>query len=229
MFPSFAHILQNSAENQKQIFFYFHDGVKLLSAVFYEPLNHLNPQKWKLVSDKMTMSAKNIFRELENKYVGPSDIASLSCLSHCLRIHWSWKKKRRKTRFVSSSSVSSCDSSRVPFCSFCSSSCGFSVSFSSSSSALLRQMKSGTGCVSFSSSWPPLHLTMKQISFLTFCLCLSSVCASFLYYCRHHRNLYGAGHFAPASRCAELKPRRPRSPHCWCCLHPERCLSGGQL
>lgn len=148
-----------------------------------------------------------------------------SCLSHCLKIHWSWKKKMRIC--VSSFFLSSCDSSPVPFCSFCFSSCGFSVSFSSSSS--LRQTRSRTCCVSFSSSRSSHHSMTMQTSFLTFCLCSSSVCVSFFCHRRHHGNLCDAGHFAPACQCAELQEHPLHSPHCWCCLHPEQCLSGGQL
>lgn len=89
------------------------------------------------------------------------DTAQFSCLSHCPRIRWSWKTKKRRTIRVSSSSVSSCDASRVPFCSFCFSSYGFSLSFSSSSP--LRQMRKRTCCVSSSSFWSPHHSMRKQI------------------------------------------------------------------
>ena len=77
----------------------------------------------------------------------------LCCLSHCLRIHWSWRmmmKKKKETTLVSSS-VSSSDASRAPFCVFYFSSSGFSLSFSSPS-APLRQQRSTSCCVSFSSS-----------------------------------------------------------------------------
>lgn len=100
------------------------------------------------------MSARHTSRELANKYVGPLDTASFSGVSHCQRIHWSWKMMRIQ---VFSSFVSSC----VPFCSFCFSFCGFSVSFSSSSSPL-HQMRSRTCCVSFSSLWSH-HSKKNQI------------------------------------------------------------------
>lgn len=93
------------------------------------------------------------------KNSGPPDTAQSSCLSHCLMTHWSLKKKKMIHAFFSS--VSFCDASHAPFCSFCFSSCDLSVSFSSSSP--LDQMRSGTGCISFSSLQCPHHAMMNRI------------------------------------------------------------------
>lgn len=83
-----------------------------------------------------------------------------SHLSRYLTIHWS-SMKRRKMIHVSSS-VSSCDFSHVPFCSFYFSSWGFSPSFSFY--AFLHQKMSGICCpFSSSSLWSPCHSMMKQI------------------------------------------------------------------
>lgn len=91
-----------------------------------------------------------------NKYC----LQVLSHLSHYLAIHWSSTKRRKMIQV--SSSVSSCDFSHVPFCSFYFSSWGLSPSFSFS--ACLHQKTSGT-CCPFSSSflWSPCHSMMKQI------------------------------------------------------------------
>lgn len=92
------------------------------------------------------------------EYIVP--LSTAQHFSHYLRIHSSWKK-RGKMIHASSSSASSCDSSHVPFCSFCFFSCDFSASFSSSSP--LRQMMTGTCCASFSFLWSPRHSMTKQI------------------------------------------------------------------
>lgn len=141
-----------------------HDGVKLSSSgysVLYSVFGTTDSIKSVSVTDTLVwakirynMSARHTSRELANKYVGPLDTASFSGVSHCQRIHWSWKKMRIQ---VFSSFVFSC----VPFCSFCFSFCGFSVSFSSSSSPL-HQMRSRTCCVSFSSLWSH-HSKKNQI------------------------------------------------------------------
>lgn len=120
-----------------------------------------------------------------------------------------------------SSSLSSCDASHAPFCSFYSFSVSFSFSFH------LPQMKNWICCVS-SSSFSSQHSTMKRISFLIFCLCSSCVCVSLFGHCHHHVNLYDVGHLVPFSHYVE-QAHRLRSPQCWCCLHPEQCPSGGQL
>lgn len=47
--------------------------------------------------------------------------------------------------------------------------------------------------------------------------------------CKQRFYLSESGHVALVFQLAELHPSHPRSPRCWCCLHPERCPSGDQL
>lgn len=143
---------------------------------------------------------------------------SLQLLNHCLRIQRSWRMRTQV-----SSSVSSCDASRAPFCSFYSFSVSFSFFFR------LPQIKSWICCVSSSSSFSsPHHSTRKRISFLIFSLCSSFVCVSLFGHFHHHVNLYDVGHLVPFSHYVE-QAHHLHSPQCWCCLHPEQCPSGGQL
>lgn len=156
-----VHVLQNTSERHRS---FQVTGLMVYISYLHRTTESFNSLSYRRVflQEKMrclicTMPAS--FHGLENINVDPQSPEPFRFLSHCLRIHWSQKK--RMTFRVSSSSVSSSDSSHYPFCSFCFSSCGFSAFFPSSSP--LHQTKSAICCLSFSSLSSPHHSMMKQI------------------------------------------------------------------